>query len=88
VVTEYGDVLYDRLPEHEERAFIREAMIRQGDHYFGQVRLQFTRQTFARRQRLTLLAVIITGLPVIVVIIVGARFALKRILDENREEST
>jgi hypothetical protein len=88
VVTEYGDVLYDHLPEGGDRRLVRDAMIRQGDHYFGQVRLQFTRQPLARRQRLTLLAVLITGLPVIGVIIVGARFALKRILDENREGST
>ena len=88
VVTEYGDVLYDHLPKGGDRRLVREAMIRQGDHYFGQVRLQFTRQTLAKRQRLTLLAVVIIGLPVIVVIIVGAYFALKRFLDENREEPT
>jgi hypothetical protein len=85
VVTEYGDVLYDHLPEGGDKTLIGEAMIRQGDHYFGQVRLQFTRQTIEERERETVLTVVVAGVPVIAVIIVGARFALKRFLRKNRK---
>ena len=75
----YGEVLYDHFPEGGNEALIREAMIRQGDHYFGQIRLQFTRQSIERRLRLAMVAVILISLPVIMVIIVGAHFAMRRL---------
>ncbi len=87
VVTEYGDVLYDHFPEGADKVLIREAMIRQGDHYFGQVQLQFSRQSIERRQRSTIVAVIIIGLPLITVIIVGAHFAMRRLLNESSKTS-
>ncbi len=85
VITEYGDVLDAHLPELEEPALVRGAMIRQGDHYFGQVRLQFSRQTIKQRPRETILAVVLVGVPSIVIIIVAARFFLKCFLERSGE---
>jgi hypothetical protein len=54
-------------------------MIQQGDHYFGQVGLQFTRQRIEQRRRLMMVAVILTGLPVIMVIIIGTDCTMRRL---------
>jgi hypothetical protein len=88
VVSEYDDVLYRHFPEGESKVHIKEAMIRQGDHYFGQVTLQFTTQSIAQRQRLTMVGVIIIRLAVITVIIVGVHFAMRRLLRKGLETPT
>ena len=42
VETEWGKVLYDSLPRDAGNSLMREEHVRQSDHYFGRLKLQFT----------------------------------------------
>lgn len=90
VETEWGKVLYDSKPEGASNSFIREEHVRQSDHYFGRLKLQFTREGIERTLRKTIVTVIIISLPVITIIIIGSHFIIRYLLNKalktpNRE---
>jgi hypothetical protein len=82
VETEWGKVLYDSLPEGASTSFIREEHVRQSDHYFGKLKLQFTRDGIERTLRKTFVSVIIVSLPVITIIIIGSYFIIRNLLNK------
>jgi len=82
VETEWGKVLYDSLPEGASNSFIREEHVRQSDHYFGRLKLQFTREGIERTLRKTIVTVIIISLPVITIIIIGSHFIIRYLLNK------
>ena len=83
VETEWGKVLYDSLPEGASKSFIREEHVRQSDHYFGRLKLQFSREGIERILRKTIVTVIIISLPVITLIIIGSHFLMKYLLNKT-----
>ena len=90
VETEWGKVLYDSLPEGASNAFIREEHVRQSDHYFGRLKLQFTGEGIERTLTKTMVTVIIISLPVIAMIIIGSHLFIRCLLKKafitpNRE---
>ena len=82
VETEWGKVLYDNLPEDASNTFVREEHVRQSDHYFGRLKLQFTTEGIERMLRKTLVTVIIISLPVITMIIIASHFLIRYILNK------
>lgn len=82
VETEWGKVLYDSLPEGASNSFIREEHVRQSDHYFGKLKLQFTRESIDRAMRKTSVTVILISLPVITIIIIGSHFLMRYLLNK------
>jgi len=82
VETDYGKILYENLPASAGKSFIREERIRQSDHYFGRLKLQFSREGTERTMRKTIIAVILVSLPVISTIIIGSHFIIKSILNK------
>ena len=82
VETEWGKVLYDSLPEGASNPFMREEHVRQSDHYFGRMKLQFTREGIERTLRKTFVAVVIISLPVITIIIIGSYFSIRYLLNK------
>jgi hypothetical protein len=84
VETDLGEILYDSLPQGKSDSFIREEMVRQSDHYFGRIQLQFTREGIDRTLRKTIITVIIAGLLLIGITIIGSRFLMKHLLNKVR----
>jgi hypothetical protein len=82
VETEWGKVLYDSLPEGASNALIREEHVRQSDHYFGRLKLQFTGEGIERTLKKTIVTVIIVSLPVITIIIIGSHFIIRYLLNK------
>ena len=81
VETEWGKVLYDSLPEGANSSYIREEHVRQSDHYFGRLKLQFTADGLEQTLRKTIITVIIVSLPVIAIIIIASHFIIKNRLN-------
>lgn len=81
VETEWGKVLYDSLPEGADESLIREEHVRQSDHYFGWLKLQFTNEGTERTLRKTIITFIIASLPVIAIIILGTRSIILYLLN-------
>ena len=88
VETEWGKILYDSLPENASNSFMREEHIRQSDHYFGRLKLQFTREGIERTLRKTFVTVVIISLPVITIIIIGSYFSLRYLLNKALKAPT
>ena len=82
VETEWGKVLYDSLPKGENISLVREEHVRQSDHYFGRLKLQFTREGIARTLRKTAVTVSIIGLPVMTIIIIAGHFSIRYLLNK------
>ncbi|MEJ2164706.1 MAG: hypothetical protein P8X90_04195 [Desulfobacterales bacterium] len=82
VETEWGKVLYNSLPEGADESLIREEHVRQSDHYFGRLKLQFTNEGTERTLKKTLVTVIIASLPVIAIIIIGTRNIILYLLNK------
>ena len=85
VETEWGKVLYDSLPDGASNSFIREEHVRQSDHYFGRLKLQFTREGIDRALRKTVVTVILISLPVITIIIIGSHFLTRYLLNKAHQ---
>ncbi len=90
VETEWGKVLYDSLPRDAGNSLMREERVRQSDHYFGRLKLQFTTEGMEQSLKKTLVTVIIISLPVIAIIIIGSHFVIRYLVDKaiattNRE---
>lgn len=83
VETEWGKILYDSLPENASSSLMREEHVRQSDHYFGRLKLQYTRGGIERTLRKTLVTVVIISLPVITIIIIGCYFSLRYLLNKT-----
>ena len=83
VETEWGKILYDSLPEDASNSFMREEHVRQSDHYFGRLKLQYTREGIERTLKKTLVTVVIISLPVITIIIIGCYFSLRYLLNKT-----
>jgi hypothetical protein len=82
VETEWGKVLYDRLPEGASKSLIREERVRQSDHYFGRLKLQFAREGVEQTLKKTIVFVIILSLPVIAIIIIGIHYIIVHLLNK------
>ena len=82
VETEWGKTLYDRLTEGASKSFIREEHVRQSDHYFGRLKLQFTSNGIEQTLRKTIATVIIISLPVITIMIIGSHFLMRYLLNK------
>ena len=80
VDTDLGETLYDNILEASSNQLIREEKVRQSDHYFGTIRLQFTREGIDRTLRKTLIIVIIATIPLIMITIIGCHFLIKYFL--------
>ena len=82
VETEWGKVLYDSLPESENNSLVREEHVRQSDHYFGRLKLQFTREGIERTLRKTIVTAVIISLPDISIIIIAIHFIIRYLLNK------
>jgi hypothetical protein len=82
VETEWGKVLYDSLSEDASTSLIREEHVRQSDHYFGRLKLQFTSEGIERTLKKTIVTVIAISLPVITIIIIGSHFIIRYLLNK------
>ena len=82
VETEWGKILYDSLPEGANNSLIREEHVRQSDHYFGRLKLQFTSEGIEQTLRKTIFTVIIISLSVITMIIIGSHFIIRYLLNK------
>jgi hypothetical protein len=82
VETDYGRILYDNLPEVASNSLIREGRVRQSDHYFGRLKLQFTREGTERTLKKTIITVILISLPVMVIFIIGDHIFIKYLLNK------
>lgn len=82
VETEWGKVLYNSLPEGANNSLTREEHVRQSDHYFGRLKLQFTRDGIEQTLKKTVVAVIIISLPVIAAVLIGSHFIIKYLLNK------
>jgi hypothetical protein len=88
VETEWGKILYDSLPENASSSLMREEHVRQSDHYFGRLKLSYTREGIERTLRKTLVTVVIISLPVITIIIIGVYFSLRYLLNKALKTPT
>jgi hypothetical protein len=61
---------------------IREEHVRQSDHYFGRLKLQFTSEGIERTLKKTIVTVIAISLPVITIIIIGSHFIIRYFLNK------
>ncbi|UCF94244.1 MAG: hypothetical protein JSW39_08820 [Desulfobacterales bacterium] len=82
VETEYGKILYDNLPAGENKSIIREERVRQGDHYFGRLILQFSREGIERTLKKTVVTISVLMLPVMALIIIGSHCMLRYLLNK------
>ena len=82
VETEWGKVLYESQPEGASSSFTREEHVRQSDHYFGWLKLRFTRDGIEQTLRKTVVAVILISLPVIALVLIGSHFIIKYLLNK------
>ena len=80
VETEWGKVLYDSLSEGVSNSLIREEHVRQSDHYFGRLKLQFTSEGIERTLKKTIVTVIATSLPMITIMIIGSHLIIRYLL--------
>lgn len=78
--TDYGKILYDNLSSATGESFTREEMIRQSDHYFGRLKLQFSGKGTEQTIRKTIFTVIVLSLPLIVGVIIGSHVIIKLLL--------
>lgn len=83
VETDLGETLYDSMQDVSSNSLIREEMVRQSDHYFGRLKLQFTREGIDQTLRKTLIIVIIATLPLIMISIIGSHFLIKYFLNNT-----
>jgi len=82
VETDYGKILYENLPVGASHSLIREEKIRQSDHYFGRLKLQFTREGTERTLKKSIINVIIISFPVIVVFIIASHMFIRYLLNK------